>query len=108
MRKIVRFYHGLKLSGIKCPWCNVKRDCVIRREDFYWRKHLSCGHITGGTYVLPPKELERLGYVNQQTTRDPRAIAKHNAIIHDAKTAYLERRKRKWVEENLPGGRQYL
>ena len=79
------------------------------REDFYWRKRLSCGHTIGGSFVLPPQELVRLGYVNRSDgQRDPRAIAQTNLIINDAKTQWEERRKRRRLEEDLPMGRQYL
>lgn len=109
MRRLTRLYHGKRLQGIRCSFCGVKRDGVVFREDYYWRKHLSCGHVIGGSFVLPPSELIRMGFVNRNDgERDPRAVAQTVAIINDAKTAWQQRRKARWIKENLPMGRRYL
>lgn len=106
--KWIRYYHGRHMSGVKCPFCDVKRDGVIHREDFYWRIRLSCGHEVGRGMVLPPNELIRLGHANYQTERDPRAVAATNVIIQDAKKQFLASKRKRWVRENLAGNREYM
>lgn len=108
MRKIIRLRHGMRIDGKRCPNCDMKRSGTVLRQDFYWRFRLDCGHEIGGSYVLPPSELERLGYVNQDLGRDPRAIAQTRTIIEDGKRAYLEHKRQRWIKENLAGGKRWM
>jgi hypothetical protein len=108
MRKLVRLYHGKRIPGKRCPYCEMPRNALVLRQDFYWRFKLECGHEVGGSYCLPPSELIRLGFVNQDLGPDPRALAAGRTIIEDARKLWEERKRKRWIEDNLAGGKRWL
>lgn len=108
MRKFVRLYNGMRIQGVYCAFCDLRRDGKVLREDIYWKKMLDCGHKVGRSFVLPPSELIRLGYVNQEFERDPRAIAQINSVIEDGRRAFEQRKRQRWIRDNLAGGKRYM
>ena len=59
---------------MSCNFCDFKTEGVIYREEYRWMMKLKCGHNRMMGYTLPPDELERRGYINQDFERDPRAV----------------------------------
>ncbi len=109
MRKLIRLYHGKRIEGKLCKYCDMKRDGIVMRQDFYWRYRLDCGHEIGGSYCLPPSELIRLGIVNRNDgAPDPRTIAATNVFLEDAKRQWKQNKERRWIENNLAGNKKYL
>lgn len=108
MRKLIRLYHGLHIQGKHCPFCDMKRDGVVLRQDFYWRFRLDCGHEVGGSFVLPPFELIRLKLVNQDSGTDPRTTAAARTLIEDARRMHEQNKRKRWIEDNLAGNKRYL
>lgn len=59
-----------------CTFCGARREGKIFQEGARWMARLSCGHISFKGWVQDPDELERLGMVNSDKSKDPRAEAK--------------------------------
>lgn len=88
-----RYMHGKKLGGFFCDKCGFYTDGTVIRERYRWSVRADCGHMLQRGYVLPVDELQRRGYVNYETKRDPRAVITEDTI--------REATRKKWREETF-------
>lgn len=108
-QKRIFFVHGKVVDGWFCPWCDARRSGRIIRETYRFSVVMSCGHVRRKVaYTLPPEELERKGYVNQKGTEDPRFTAHKAALFAGAMQRFEERKRERWAQENLGGGRAVM
>lgn len=74
-----------------CNYCGAPAKFTIYQERYRWQgKSHTCGHRKFFGYTLPPAELERLGYINQDMGPDPRIAWAEKSKAQDLATAAAE------------------
>jgi len=77
----IRFYHGKRVKGFHCVWCDSRRKGRIKREMARWLITFDCGHHRILGWVKHPEVLTAEGLLNAPT-KEEKEKAERNMLNH--------------------------